>query len=95
MAALDARPVPADAPELAAALTEADLPTADLLEGGRTFFRFELGGAAVGYAGYELYGEDALLRSVVVLPGMRGRGLGRALTEDLLGRVREAGARRA
>jgi N-acetylglutamate synthase-like GNAT family acetyltransferase len=95
MAGLDARPVPADAPELAAALTEADLPTADLLEHGRTFFRFEASGIPVGYAGYELYGEDVLLRSVVVLPGMRGRGFGRALTEDLLGRAREAGARRA
>ena len=49
----------------------------------------------MGYGGYELYGEDVLLRSVVVLPAMRGKGLGRALTESLLARAGEAGARRA
>jgi N-acetylglutamate synthase-like GNAT family acetyltransferase len=95
MPRLDARPVPADAPELHAALVEADLPIEDLLEGGRTFLRFEQDGEAVGYAGYELYGEDVLLRSVVVLPAMRGKGLGRALAESLIARAAEAGARRA
>jgi N-acetylglutamate synthase-like GNAT family acetyltransferase len=95
MPGLDARPVPADAPELHAALVEADLPTEDLLEGGRTFLRFEQAGDPVGYAGYELYGEDVLLRSIVVLPAMRGKGLGRALTASLLARAGEAGARRA
>jgi N-acetylglutamate synthase-like GNAT family acetyltransferase len=92
---LDARPVAADAPELGAALVEAGLPTEDFTDSGRTFFRFEHAGVPVGYAGYELYGEHALLRSVVVLPGMRGRGFGRAIAEAVLERARAAGARHA
>jgi N-acetylglutamate synthase-like GNAT family acetyltransferase len=95
MTTLEARPVAADAPELRAALTDANLPTEDLLNGGRSFFRFEQGGEPVGYGGYELYGENALLRSVVVVPQMRGKGFGRAVAEALLARARAAGARHA
>jgi N-acetylglutamate synthase-like GNAT family acetyltransferase len=95
LGSLTVRPVAADAPELSAALAEAGLPTEDLTDPGRTFFRFEQDGVPVGYAGCELCGEHALLRSVVVLPGMRGRGFGRAITEGLLERARAAGARQA
>lgn len=92
---LTATPIAPEAAELHAALLEAHLPTEDLLDDGRTFFRFESNGHAVGFGGFELYGEDALLRSVVVLPGARGRGLGRGVTEGVLDRAYEAGARRA
>jgi arsenate reductase (glutaredoxin) len=95
LVSLAARPVAADAPELSAALLEAGLPIEDLTDSGRTFFRFELDGLPVGYAGYELYGEHALLRSVVVLPAMRGKGFGRAIAEAVLERARAAGARQA
>jgi amino-acid N-acetyltransferase len=37
-----------------------------------------------GVAGLEIYGSDALLRSVAVLPGARSKGLGRRLTQDRL-----------
>jgi arsenate reductase (glutaredoxin) len=95
LVSLAARPVAADAPELSSALAEAGLPTEDLTDPGRSFFCFEHAGAPVGYAGYELYGEHALLRSIVVLPGMRGRGFGRAIAEGMLERARAAGARQA
>ena len=89
------RPIAADAPELAAALKDAHLPTEDLADGGRTFFGLDEGGQPVGYAGYELYGEEALLRSVVVLPEQRGKGYGRAITDAVLAEAAKAGARRA
>jgi N-acetylglutamate synthase-like GNAT family acetyltransferase len=92
---MQARAIPAESPALAAALEAAQLPTEDLAEAGRTFFAFEQDGRPVGYAGFEFYGADALLRSVVVLPEMRGRGLGRAMTEEVLARAYELGARRA
>ena len=36
----------------------------------------------VGVAGLEIYGSDALLRSVAVAPSLRGQGLGQRLTQD-------------
>ena len=89
------RPLAADAPELMAALEAAQLPTADLSDGGRTFFALDDAGLPVGYGGYELYGEDALLRSVVVLPEQRGKGYGREITDAVLAIAAQAGARRA
>lgn len=89
------RPVAADASELAAALEAANLPTEDLAEGGRSFFALDEAGQALGYGGYELYGEEVLLRSVVVLPQYRGKGYGRAVTDAVLAKAAEAGARRA
>lgn len=43
------------------------------------FHLAEQDGQIVGCAGLEVYGTDALLRSVAVTPSMRGSGLGRAL----------------
>lgn len=92
---MHARPIPPRAPELAAALAAAGLPTEDLEDGGRSFFAFEDNGRPIGFGGFELYGEDALLRSVVILQEARGKGYGRAVTEAVLARAHEAGARTA
>jgi N-acetylglutamate synthase-like GNAT family acetyltransferase len=92
---METRSIPADAADLKAALEAASLPTGDLTEGGRRFFRCEDDGRVVGYGGYELYGEHALLRSVVVLPESRGRGYGRQVAEGVLEHARQAGARNA
>lgn len=43
------------------------------------FHLVEQDGQIVGCAGLEVYGTDALLRSVAVAPSMRDSGLGRAL----------------
>ncbi len=81
---------------LIAALTEAKLPTDDLGEPGRTFYAYRsLAGATLGYGGYELYGADAFLRSVVVAPKVRGRRIGRNLVPLLLYRAYRQGARTA
>lgn len=92
---MDIRAISAETPELLAALEAAQLPTEDLRDSGHTFFAFEDGGRPVGFGGFELYGRDVLLRSVVVLHDLRGQGYGRAVTDAVLTRARDAGARRA
>ena len=68
--------------DLKAALTDAHLPTDDIKDHGRTFFRARSSdGRAVGFLGVERCGDDFLLRSVVVLPDYRGQGLGSVLVE--------------
>jgi N-acetylglutamate synthase-like GNAT family acetyltransferase len=73
------------------ALLAADLPVDDIAEGGRRFFRFDRDGQTVGYGGFEPHGQYALLRSMVVLPELRGRGLGRAVAEAVIEKARAAG----
>lgn len=69
---------------LAAALSKAKLPTADIEEPGRLFWRFEtVDEIPVGFGGLEVHGEDALLRSLVTLPPVRGRGIGAAMVASL------------
>jgi N-acetylglutamate synthase-like GNAT family acetyltransferase len=70
--------------DMTAALVAAGLPVDDLADDGRTFYRFSLDGQTVGFGGYETHGETALLRSIVIAPGKRGAGLGRAVTEALM-----------
>jgi arsenate reductase len=73
-----------------------DLPTDDLAEPGRCFYAYaSLAGEALGYGGFELYGGDALIRSIVVPAAARSCGIGRNLVALLLYRAYEAGARRA
>jgi N-acetylglutamate synthase-like GNAT family acetyltransferase len=79
-------------PELENALAGAGLPTADLSEPGRRFFRFRDGyGQPIGFIGWELAGETALLRSLVVLPTRRGEGWSRVMTDWALGQLDAAG----
>jgi amino-acid N-acetyltransferase len=51
-------------------------------------------GRPVGCVALELYGEEALLRSLVVSPVARGRGLGERLTAAALDLAESRGARR-
>lgn len=83
-------------PGLSAALKAADLPTEDLNEPNRTLFVYRsLSGAVLGYGGYELYGKDVFLRSIVVMPEARGKRTGRNLVPLLLYRAFREGARTA
>lgn len=98
----DGTPILADAPlhssdpQLRLALGEAGLPTDDLQEPGREFFVYStLAGERVGYGGFERYGRDVLLRSIVVLPVQRNRGLGRGIVSLLMRRASDAGGRQA
>ena len=84
-----------DSPELRAALEGADLPTEDITEAGRSFFRLDADGQTIGFGGYEVHNGSALLRSVVVLPQHRGKGFGRVIAEAVLARAAKAGAHQA
>lgn len=81
---------------LAGALREAGLPTEDLEEAERQFFEYRtLGGDLVGYGGFERFGEDVLLRSIVVEPRARDLGIGRGIVALLMRRAFDQGGRRA
>jgi N-acetylglutamate synthase-like GNAT family acetyltransferase len=80
---------------LRAALVDAALPIEDLDQSNGRFFRHERSGVLAGFGGFEMYGRDALLRSVVVVPAARGTGAGRRITELLLARMKAAGVERA
>ena len=74
-----------------ALLRAAQLPLDGLDERfGEGFAVAEHSGVAIGVAGVEAYGDAGLLRSAVVDPDWRGRGVGEALMHD---RVRWAAAR--
>ncbi|RAS02516.1 arsenic resistance N-acetyltransferase ArsN2 [Ensifer adhaerens] len=78
-------PVTGSDPELKLALSASGLPTEDLEDAGRSFFRaVSSDRSTVGYAGIEACGEDVLLRSVVILPEHRGKALGKSLTRETL-----------
>lgn len=85
---------PIDAAERAAlqrALAAEGLPTDDIDAPGRTFFRLVHDGATAGYAGLEIRGLAALVRSVVILPERRGRGAGLAAVRELIATARARG----
>jgi N-acetylglutamate synthase-like GNAT family acetyltransferase len=66
---------------LKAALAKAGLPTDDVGDAALHFWRFEVGDMPVGFAGLEVRGDLGLLRSVVTLPPLRRKGIGRAMVE--------------
>jgi arsenate reductase len=98
----DGTPLLVDAPiagsdaGLALALQEAGLPTDDLTESGRSFFAYAtVSGERVGYGGFERMGRDVLMRSLVVLPHARQRGIGGGMLALLLRRAFDEGGRDA
>ena len=74
-------------------LKDAGLPTADLTPAHMEHF-FSLGfdDAAIGLVGLELYGQDALLRSLVVVSQWRKSGLGSTLIAHAESHARAHGA---
>ena len=64
---------------LAAALAKAGLPADDIQAAGPLFWRFESDDVPVGFGGLEIFADHALLRSVVTLPPVRNRGIGKAI----------------
>ena len=78
-----------------ATLQKNNLPVDDLGgEGQRYFSLLDEGGAAYGYGGLEGAGADQLLRSLIIYPTARGKGMGRALVRLLEAQAREEGAQR-
>jgi N-acetylglutamate synthase-like GNAT family acetyltransferase/protein-tyrosine-phosphatase len=81
-------------PEFLAFLSGNGLPPAGLAEHATDLLVARDGNRLVGTAALEVYGPDALLRSVAVDPGQRGGGLGRRLTRAVLEAARSRGVRR-
>jgi amino-acid N-acetyltransferase len=74
-------------------LADAKLPTADLTQPDlESFFGCGSEAAPRGVVGLELYGDDALLRSLAVEAATRGRGCATALVGRVERHAREKGA---
>lgn len=85
----------ADLDALRALLGAAGLPHEDLTPAHlRDFLLLREGEAVVGAVGLERFGPDALLRSLVVRPDQRGRGLGGRLVDAAEARARDEGVTR-
>ncbi len=78
---------------LKATLARAGLPVDDVGEEGPLFWRFERDDVPVGFAGIEMHGSDALLRSLVTLPPLRQQGIGGAMIDKMETEARARGAR--
>ncbi len=71
-------------------LDRAGLPTADVRSGPGRFYVAVADGTRVGVGGFEAYGAEGLLRSVVVDSSRRGEGHGAAITRRLEAEARSA-----
>jgi N-acetylglutamate synthase-like GNAT family acetyltransferase len=80
----------ADVSRLNQLLEEASLPRGHIEEFIENFVVIEDEGAIAGGGGFERYDSSAVLRSVVVEDGLRGRGLGRRIAEALMDKARDA-----
>lgn len=69
--------------EVRPALRDAGLPSDDLSDAAMVFQLDDAAGP-VGWAALERHGGEALLRSVVILEGRRGRGAGTELIEKIV-----------
>lgn len=64
-------------------LEESELPIADLDEAKPLFVLVSDNTEVVGTGGLEIFGQDALIRSISIKKGMQGRGLGKKLVNEL------------
>jgi amino-acid N-acetyltransferase len=72
-----------DMPTIRALLESADLPTSDLATARPQFVVALEGSQIVAGAALQRFGQSALLRSVVVVPELRGSGLGRLIVREV------------
>ena len=77
-----------DLPKLRAMLVDNALPADDCEAPGNEFFGIFDDAELIAAGGLESAGDDCLLRSLVVKPGYRNRGLAQRLTTFLLARAR-------
>lgn len=89
---MEIRPArPSDLPAVLALVTQAALPPDGVAEHIGGFLVAAREGEVVACAGLEVYGSCGLLRSVVVRPDHRGRGVGRAVVAAVIERARARG----
>lgn len=85
----------ADLPAVRRLLSAAKLPLEGLDDHRERLWVWDLDGTVVGAIAYEAYGDQGLLRSLIVDPAQRGTGLGAALLQAGLAEMRRAGLRNA
>ncbi|MCE5322531.1 GNAT family N-acetyltransferase [bacterium] len=85
----------ADMPAVISLLEEMSLPVDGIAENRDHLYVLEAQGTLVGAVGYEAYPPDALLRSLVIAPSMRGQGYGRQLISHILKQAQIDGIRDA
>ena len=85
----------ADGIKIPKLLSQAGLPTKDLtLDKLKTFLvARQEEGSLIGAIGVELYGDVGLLRSLVVHPSHRGKGIGKSLTHELESLAKQKGVK--
>lgn len=79
---------PTDLPRLESLLRAQGLPADDCADQLQHFVGLYAGDCLIAAGGLEPAGDCGLLRSLVVTPDWRGRGLGRRLIQHLLARAR-------
>ncbi|MGD8861027.1 MAG: GNAT family N-acetyltransferase [Myxococcales bacterium] len=79
--------------DLADMLRSVDLPLPTEKE-GVTMLKAYVGGELVGCVGYEPHGDGAVLHSLVVIREAKGEGVGRALVDAVIDRLRQARVKR-
>ena len=84
---------PGDLDEVLALVRGNELPTDGVQDWLHNFYLALTEDRIVGAAGYEVYGEHALLRSVVVDASQRGLGIGDLLVNRVLGDLEDSGIR--
>jgi amino-acid N-acetyltransferase len=85
---------PEDVPAIEKLLVAEFLPAMRITEFLDSFWVLEQGGELVGAAGIEVYGDAGFLRSVVVVPALRGTGEGARLVSGALEYAKQRGVRR-
>src|SRR5438874_7417947 len=81
-----------DVPAMSALIASENLPPFFIEEFLDGFILSERDGKMLACGGVEIYGDCAVIRSIVVAPDGRGLGLGRRAAELLMEQGRERGA---
>lgn len=86
---------PRDLHSLRTVLLSEGLPVEDLMTAPISFFVASAeNGAPIGWGGLEIYGNEAILRSVVINSVLRGTGAGRMLVDCLIDEARIRGLKK-
>lgn len=81
---------PGEKPDILTLLESQDLPVSDVSD-QIIFYKWIESDQVFGYAGTEISGNIALLRSVVILPEKQKSGTGRKMITDLLDHLKKSG----
>jgi arsenate reductase len=84
---------PAELDAIRSLLGRLHLPAADVGRPGQVFIAARSGTELVGCVALERHGDDALLRSLAVVPRLQGTGLGKALLRDAVAEAERTGTR--